>query len=173
MRDRPVKRKVAERKADAAVAAGIAAGGVVGAVLGKAVGRTNGSAVAGAAIGAMAGALLRPSPAVEVPELVAYLQRTLGPRTTAYLSGVDDVGLVGRWGQGDVLPDELPMQRLRSAYLATRCLVDAYDAQTARSWFMGMNPGFDDEAPARVLRQGRSPVIWDDVVLAAREFAET
>ena len=169
-----MKRKVAERTADGAVAAGMAAGGIVGAVLGKAVGRTNGSAVAGAAIGAVAGgALLRPNPAFEVPELVTYLQMNLGPRTTAYLSGVDDVGLVGRWGQGDVLPDDLPMQRLRSAYLATRCLVEAYDAQTARTWFMGMNPGFDDEAPARVLRDGRSPETWEDVVLAAREFAET
>ncbi len=169
-----MKRKVAERKADGAVAAGMAAGGIVGAVLGKAVGRTNGSAVAGAAIGVVAGgALLRPSPAFEVPEVVAYLQMNLGPRTTAYLSGVDDVGLVGRWGQGDILPDELPMQRLRSAYLATRCLVEAYDAQTARTWFMGMNQGFDDEAPARVLRHGRSPGTWEDVVLAAREFAES
>jgi hypothetical protein len=169
-----VKRKVAERKADGALAAGMAAGGIVGAVLGKAVGRTNGSAVAGAAIGAMAGgALLRPIPALEVPELVTYLQMNLGPRTTAYLSGVDDVGLVGRWGQGDALPDEVSMQRLRSAYLAARCLVEAYDAQTARSWFMGMNPGFDDEAPARVLRHSRSPGAWEDVVLAAREFAES
>jgi hypothetical protein len=108
-----------------------------------------------------------------VPVLVAYLKMNLGLRTTAYLSGVDDVGLVGRWGQGDVLPDELPMQRLRSAYRATRCLVEAYDAQTARSWFMGMNPGFDDEAPARVLRHGRSPGAWEEIVLAAREFVGT
>jgi len=161
-----VKGKVAERKA-------VAAGMAVGAVLGKAVGRTNGSAVAGAALGAVAGALLRPRTAPEVPELVTYLQTNLGPRTTAYLSGVDDVGLVDLWGKGEALPDELAMQRLCSAYEATRSLVQAYDAQTARSWFMGMNPGFDEEAPASVLRNSEVSRTWGDVVLAAREFAET
>ena len=168
-----MKRKVAERKAEAEplpAAARVAAGGILGAVVGKAVGRTNGSAMAGAAIGA---ALFWPRPSLEVPELVKYLETNLGPRTTAYLSGVDDVGLVERWGKGEALPDELAMQRLCSAYEATRSLVEAYDAQTARSWFMGMNPGFDDEAPARVLRSGQGSKTWGDVVLAAREFAET
>ncbi|MEA2560079.1 MAG: hypothetical protein QOH06_1583 [Acidobacteriota bacterium] len=65
------------------------------------------------------------------------------------------------------------MQRLRSAHEATRCLVHIYDAQTARSWFMGMNPDFNDEAPARVLRYSQNPDTWEDVILAARAFAET
>lgn len=115
----------------------------------------------------------RPGDSVEVPELVSYLQKTLGFRTTAYLSGLDDVGLVHLWGEGRAFPEELAMRRLVSAYEATLCLVNAYDAQTARSWFLGMNPGFDDEAPARVLRRAEGSKVCEDVVLAAIEFAET
>src|SRR6185436_15258901 len=103
----------------------------------------------------------------ELPQMVGYLQQHLGYRTTAYLSGTDDAELVSRWIKGDTLPDELSTQRLRSAYEATRCLVKAYDAQTARGWFLGMNPHFDDTAPARVLRESRSSQPLEDVILAA------
>jgi hypothetical protein len=105
--------------------------------------------------------------------VVGYLQAQLGSPTTAYLSGADDAGIVDRWAQGDVRPDKLHWNRLRSAYDATRLLVEAYDDQTARSWFLGMNPTLNDESPARALRNSRNSRIWDDVVLAAREFAET
>lgn len=105
--------------------------------------------------------------------VVKYLQAQLGSGMTAYLSGVDDAQIVDRWVQGEARPDRLHWRRLRSAYDATRVLVEAYDDQTARSWFVGMNPTLADESPARVLRNSRTPRIWGDVVLAAREFAET
>jgi hypothetical protein len=105
--------------------------------------------------------------------VVKYLQAQLGSPMTAYLSGIDDTQIVDLWMQGKARPDKLQWRRLRSAYHATRALVDAYDDQTASSWFLGMNPTFDDEAPARVLRNSRFPCIWGEVVLAAREFAES
>jgi hypothetical protein len=105
--------------------------------------------------------------------VVKYLQAQLGSGMTAYLSGLDDAQIVDRWVQGEARPDKLHWRRLRSAYDATRVLVEAYDDQTARSWFVGMNPTLADESPARVLRNSKTPRILGDVVLAAREFAET
>lgn len=85
----------------------------------------------------------------------------------------DDLALVSRWANGTARPEEMTGKRLWFAYRATRSLVEAYDAKTARSWFLGMNPAFEDQAPARVLRNSHAPEIWGEVVLAAREFAET
>ncbi len=102
-----------------------------------------------------------------------YLQATLGTRVTAFVSGSDDLKTVGCWIQGETKPDRLSWKRLQSAYEATRCLVDSYDDQTAQTWFLGMNPTFADQAPARVLRTSENPQTWSEIVLAAREFAET
>lgn len=105
--------------------------------------------------------------------MVDYLQKNLGSQTTAYLSGADDVALVNGWASGTVPAEEVTGRRLWSAYEATRSLVEAYDALTARAWFMGMNPAFEDRAPARVLRTSETQQTWDRVILAARVFAET
>lgn len=179
-----MKKKIAERGVElsesSGLAASVAAGTLVGAAVGKAVGkvvkRTNGSTATGAAVGAVAGGLLRLRTLRKAPsdlaQVAGYVQQHLGYRTTAYLTGVDDAETVNRWIEGSILPEQLAAQRLLSAFEATRHLVEAYDAQTARSWFLGMNPSFDDVAPAQVLREARDAQAWEDVVLAAQEFAE-
>lgn len=182
-----MKRKIAHKEAAlpgsaasssvplASVALGTVAGGLVGAAVGKVVGGTNGSAAKWATAGALAGGALslRPSPSLEMPQVVDYLQKNLGAKTTAYLTGLDDDSLVGCWAHGTAQPEEVEGHRLWSAFEATRTLVEAYDALTARSWFMGMNPAFEDRSPARVLRNSNTPETWGEIVLAAREFAET
>lgn len=110
--------------------------------------------------------------ATRIHKTVKYLKIHLGAPTTAYLSGADDAFVVDRWLEGE-RPDEIRWRRLRHAYKATRCLVEAYDDTTARSWFLGMNPSLREESPARLLRNSRDSRILRDVVLAAREFAET
>jgi hypothetical protein len=109
----------------------------------------------------------------EINEVVAYLQRHLGRKVTAYLSGAVSTGMVGKWAKGRAHPSELPSQRLQSAYEVTRVLVDAYGPKTARTWLFGTNPLLDDEAPAYVLRNGQRPEDWELVLPAAREFVET
>jgi hypothetical protein len=131
------------------------------------------AAVGAGAAGAVALVKLKRSRTGKIQEAVQYLRTQLGAGTTAYLSGEDDAQIVDLWIEGRVQPDKLRWKRLLSAYAATRCLVDAYDDHTARSWFLGMNPTLDDQAPARVLRNSRGSRVLDDVVLAAREFAET
>src|SRR5437868_11539768 len=80
------------------------------------------AAVTAIAVGALAGALVlrrrkalsvlpdpavtKTRPAAEMQQVVGYLQEHLGQKATAYLSGVDNVRLVGRWVQGKAQPEE-------------------------------------------------------------------
>lgn len=129
-----------------------------------------GSAVGGAATAAAA-LILKQRRASRIQKAVKYLQAHLGAPTTAYLSGADDDVIVDRWLEGES-PDEIRWRRLRHAYEATRCLVEAFDDTTAQSWFLGMNPSLREESPARLLRNSRDSRVLRDVVLAAKEFAE-
>lgn len=102
----------------------------------------------------------------------SYLIEHLGADLTAYLAGVDESGQVERWASGELDPDPLPLGRLRFGYEAAGYLVRAYDGETAQSWFSGMNPWLDDEAPAYVLRHSHEPEVWESVVEAAEDFVE-
>jgi hypothetical protein len=108
----------------------------------------------------------------EMPEVLFYLRDHLGSEVTAYLSGADSPDLFARWVEGGAQPQADHEQRLRPAYEAARSIVQAYDDETARQWFGGMNPSLEDTAPAYVLRHG-SPKQWGSVVSAAMEFVET
>jgi hypothetical protein len=103
--------------------------------------------------------------------LAAFVAEHLGLDLAAYVTGVDEK-LVGRWIQGEVEPEPLPLGRLRAAYEATRLIVNRYDGETAQSWFSGMNPWLDDDAPGYVLRHGDEPESWESVVEASQDFVE-
>jgi hypothetical protein len=107
-----------------------------------------------------------------IQEIAAYLQKHLGQRLTAYISGVNDPKMVSHWIAGRNVPRDGSQMRLREAYQATRLLISAYDDQTAKAWFAGSNARLDSEAPAFTLRRARN---WEDLRLlvpAARAFAE-
>ncbi len=103
--------------------------------------------------------------------IAGYLQSHLGQRITAYLSGLTDSKMVGRWAARKSQPRELSCFRLRCAFQATRLLTEAYDDDTARAWFFGANTLLDDRAPAYVLRHGETPEEMSLVVPVARDFA--
>ena len=105
-----------------------------------------------------------------VAEIAASLQKHLGQRVTAYLSGVKDPKMVGRWARGTVKPREVAELRLRAAYPAAELLVDAYGPDTARAWFFGTNTRLGDEAPAHLLRHGEPP--FRGLLPAARAFVQ-
>ena len=107
-----------------------------------------------------------------ISDVASYLQEHLGQRTTAYLSGLKDAKIVGRWAASKVQPRELSSFRLRAAYQAARLIIEAFGDQTARAWFFGTNSQLDDEAPAYVLRHS-PPEKASMVVRAARSLAET
>jgi len=104
--------------------------------------------------------------------LATYLSEHLTQDLTAYIAGVDDEEIVGRWISEETEPEPLPLGRLRTAYEATRYIVDRFDGETAQSWFSGMNPWLDDEAPGYVLRHSDDPETWESVIDAASDFSE-
>lgn len=108
---------------------------------------------------------------LSVAEIARYLQEQLGQKMAAYVAGVNDARMVGRWSAGKHQPQPDVDMRLRHAYQTVRLLVDAYSAETAKAWLFGSNSRLDDEAPAYVLRHAKS---WEDlgpVVPVARGFA--
>lgn len=113
--------------------------------------------------------LHRESVVAPIPEIAAFLQEHLGQRITAYLSGLDDTKTVGRWIRSQAAPHERSVFRLREAYQAARLLIEAYDDETARSWFFGTN-ALVGRAPAAVLRTATEPEETTPVVQAAQAF---
>lgn len=105
-----------------------------------------------------------------IDRIAASLQKRLGQRVTAYLSGVKDPKMVGRWAKGTVKPREVAEHRLRAAYPAAELIAEAYGADTARAWFFGTNSRLGDEAPGYLLRHGEPP--FRDLLPAARAFVE-
>lgn len=75
------------------------------------------------------------------------------------------------WAEGSAQPGEVDQERLRQAFHAAALLRERYDTSTVQSWFKGMNPSLNDEAPAQVLRE-RDPLAGArDVIAAAKSFA--
>ena len=104
-------------------------------------------------------------------EVALYLQKTLGQKITAYLSGLKDTKEVGQWVSGDVAPRQMAESRLRYAYVAVRLLSMAYDTMTAKSWLFGSNTRLNNEAPAYILRHAKSIDDIRFIVPAAQAFA--
>ena len=98
-------------------------------------------------------------------DIARFLQDTLGSKLTAYIAGVSDPKMVGRWAAG-TKPGAEREKRLRAAYQVFQLLLEAEDEYVARAWFIGMNPQLDDETPADCLRASQVK----DVMVAARAF---
>ncbi|MCI0549172.1 MAG: XRE family transcriptional regulator [Candidatus Rokubacteria bacterium] len=113
----------------------------------------------------------REAAVTDIAKIAAFLQDALGQKVTAYLGGLRDAKVVGRWVRGQVDPRDTVKMRLRSGYQAARMIVAAYGTETAKAWFFGSNTRLDDEAPASILRRARTPDDLRGVVPAARAFA--
>jgi hypothetical protein len=108
---------------------------------------------------------------LDVAEIATYLQLQLGQKLTAYLSGVTDPKMVGRWAAGKARPRDEREMRLRDAFKATKMLVEAFGTTTAKAWWVGSNTRLDDRAPAAIVRHAGDPEALRYVVPAARAFA--
>lgn len=63
------------------------------------------------------------------------------------------------------------LDRLRTAYFVAALLREREGAATVQSWFKGMNPQLDDQAPALLLREQPITIAGPAVMAAARAFA--
>ena len=103
-----------------------------------------------------------------IREMAATLQGLLGQRIVAFMAGVEDPKAVGRWARGERIPRDETEQRLRAIYQITQLLTLADSSETARAWFIGMNPQFGDRAPFAIL--GEDPAQAPHVLAAAKAF---
>ena len=105
-------------------------------------------------------------------DLARYLQDHLGQQLSAYVTGLNDPKMVGRWASGSVRPRFRAQLRLRTAYHVTRILVEAFDDQAAQGWMVSTKSALDEEAPGWVLRHAADPGALRLLVPLAKEFAE-
>ncbi len=103
---------------------------------------------------------------IEINEIARYLQELLGQKLVAYMAGVSDPKVVGRWAQGTQSPRNEPERRLRAAFQICHLLVSQDNAHTVRAWFIGMNPQLGDDSPAEAIHDGR----LKEALAAARSF---
>ena len=103
--------------------------------------------------------------------MVSRLREILGVRLVAHIGGVQSARSVSTWVDGTRTPGEVDRERLRHAYQVAALLRERYDATTVQSWFKGMNPSLNDEAPAHVLREGDPRKGAQDVIAVAKAFA--
>jgi hypothetical protein len=108
---------------------------------------------------------------LDIAEISGYLQAQLGQKLTAYLAGVGDAKMVGRWASAKAAPRADRDMRLRAGYMATRMIAEAYGPTTAKAWWVGSNTRLDDRAPAAIVRSASDPEALRYVVPAARAFA--
>ncbi|PYI69796.1 hypothetical protein CVV68_01430 [Arthrobacter livingstonensis] len=102
---------------------------------------------------------------------MSQLREMLGVRLVAYIGGVKSARSVSNWAEGTGAPGEVDQERLRHAFHAAALLRERYDATTVQSWFKGINPALNDDAPAHVLREVEPMKGARDVIVAAKAFA--
>ena len=103
-------------------------------------------------------------------EVAGWLQDNLGQQLTAYVAGLRDPKVGGKWRRG-ASPHASAEFRAWTAYTAARMLVDACGPGTARAWLLRSNSRLDDEAPAWLLRHADGPEDVRFLIAAARTFA--
>jgi hypothetical protein len=97
-----------------------------------------------------------------------YLQQLFGQRLAAAITGVGDAKTVGRWIRGQE-PQVAYRQRLTNAFHIAKLIELGMSKETARAWFLGMNPDLDDELPAQVIADDAAEG-GKRVMRAARSF---
>jgi len=104
-------------------------------------------------------------------DVVDGLREVLGARLVAYLSGLSSTAELSQWTAGMAEPPAEVSRRLRCAFYVTGLLKEREGDVTIQSWFQGMNPLLEDEAPAMLLREAEIGDAIHMVTVAARHFA--
>ncbi len=103
-------------------------------------------------------------------DVVTALNEVLGPKLVAYIGGVSETRAAREWAAGHRDARPLVEQRLRTALRIALLLRDYDSSDVVQSWFQGLNPQLDDQAPARLLRDGEIDQVGRTVLAAARAF---
>lgn len=104
----------------------------------------------------------------DLKTMASTLIDVLGRPIVAGIVGIRNPKTITRWATGDVasVRDRYSEERLVATYQVIDLLLEEYEAETIRSFMLGMNPVIDDEAPAIALRDGN----FKGAMAAARNF---
>lgn len=100
-------------------------------------------------------------------EMAGWMQDVFGRGVTALVSGANDSVTVSRWAAGTP-PRPEHLTRLRTAFHIATLIAIIDSPQTARAWFMGMNPDLGDRSAVIILTD--EPERAPEVMSAARSF---
>jgi hypothetical protein len=110
------------------------------------------------------------SAAPGIAHVVSELCGILGVKLVAYIAHESETCAVREWAAGERTPSESIVQRLQVAYYVAGLLHEREGKATVQSWFRGLNPQLDDNAPAQALRDSSLEIATREVVAAARGF---
>jgi hypothetical protein len=108
---------------------------------------------------------------LEPADQARYLQDHIGQAITAYMCGLDDEKMVGKWIKRAAAPKGMRLIKLLNAYTVVRLIDEAYGETTVKNWLFGSNSRLDNHAPAWVLRHADSFDDMEAVVPVAKTFA--
>lgn len=102
-----------------------------------------------------------------VQDIASALQKDVGQRLVAYVTGNRSPKIVGRWASGEGNPQTDEAEgRLRSLYRTYLILLSREEPPTIRNWLLGANPHLGDRPPIQILREGDQSKVYK----AAQEF---
>ena len=103
------------------------------------------------------------------PEVIKRLREIVGPKLTAYITGIDDVRVLDSWINGTEPFGDVE-ERLRFTYQVVRTLSQHDSPRIVQAWLTGVNPELGDRVPLRVLRNGDLATVAPEILGAARAF---
>ena len=103
------------------------------------------------------------------PEVITRLREIVGPKLTAYITGIDDVRVLDSWINGTEPFGDVE-ERLRFTYQVVRTLSQHDSPRIVQAWLTGVNPELGDRVPLRVLRNGDLATVAPEILGAARAF---
>ncbi len=101
-------------------------------------------------------------------EMASFFQDLLGQALTAYMTDTANPKAVGLWARGERAPRRAAESTLRDAYHAATLIAEYDDLETARVWFVGMNPFLHDRSPVSVFHG--DPKAGEKVMNAAMSY---
>jgi hypothetical protein len=110
-------------------------------------------------------AAFRKTVSSSVADIATFLQEMLGRNLVGHMTE-SDAKTVARWAKGENTPRPESEKRLREIYKIVQLIQTADSPYVVRAWLIGMNPQLEDEAPANVIREGRTR----DALIAAKAY---
>lgn len=112
----------------------------------------------------------RESKTLATPVMVGRLLEVVPNSVVARLAGVSEPRAAQDWATERRRPHPQTEARLRLALHISLMIQEAYGAHAAEAWWLGLNPGLDDQAPADLLAASGVQAIGASLLAAARFF---